>query len=99
MSLLVVGGAHAGERHEITRISIRPGEPGARIRLPIRPKVSVVDFDAAVGPEVLTAHYADYEWHRFTTQTGHVEVLAPVGQSPLQTLELLVETYAAALKE
>lgn len=82
-SMLCVGGPRAGQRYAILH--------GNGFRVPITDPAPIGDTSVAVEVK-----WADYRAEPFHTPQGDVEFWVPAGQTPLETITLLLESYEKA---
>lgn len=80
-SMLCIGGPRARERYAVLH--------GTGFRVPVPERLSVTD---PVG-DALKVEYFDYHAEVFHTPQGDVSFWVPVGQTPLETITMLLEAY------
>lgn len=86
---ICVGGPLSGKRYTIMY--------GRRFHIALRPKVDLPDLInmAQYSDDPVETKYIEYEEQYFCHTSGRVIFWAPVGQSPTESLRLLLETYEA----
>lgn len=85
ISMLCIGGPHSGQRFAV--------RGGNGFRVAVSPCTSVGD---PTKSESVTVAFTDYRAEFFHTPQGDVSFWVPVGQTPLQTLTILLEVYERA---
>jgi hypothetical protein len=85
MSYLCIGGPLAGRRYEV-QVSDRFSTPAFRFFAPALSNETTPDSST-------TLEIVDYHEQVFHSPEGAVSFWVPFGQTPLQTIELLLEAY------
>jgi hypothetical protein len=89
-SMLCVGGPRSGVRYAVLH--------GSGFRVPIRQQTTESDPDHVdYRPNKVKVEFADYREETFHTPQGDVSFWVPNGQTPLETITLLLETYEASI--
>lgn len=90
-AMLCIGGPHDGKRFASHR--------GAGFRVPVLPDRIILDGDSFTRGQLegLLAEIetVQYRAETFRTPQGDVSFWVPEGQTPLETITLLLETYEA----
>ena len=85
--MLCIGGPRDGKRYHVLH--------GNGFRVAVTEPVSYLD-DYRYGGEACTkVEFTDYHAELFRTPQGDVEFWVPVGQTPLETITRLLESYEA----
>lgn len=82
-SMLCIGGPRAGRRYAILH--------GTGFRVPIAEQIPV--DPAGQEREDVKIEFADYRAEVFHTPQGEVSFWVPAGQTPLDTITMLLEAY------
>lgn len=89
-SLLCVGGPYAGQRYESTN--------EAGFRAAVLPPVKLA-FDPDVEETFADIVVVEYRVLQFRTEQGEVEFWVPSGQTALDTITMLLETYERSMRK
>jgi hypothetical protein len=83
-SMLCVGGVRARQRYAVLY--------GSGFRVPIMEDESAENHNLN-PPETVKVEFADYREETFHTPQGDVSFWVPEGQTPLETITMLLEAY------
>lgn len=87
-SMLCVGGPRSGQRYAILH--------GAGFRVPVQQPAPEIDDPTSENyrpNNPVKVEFTDYRAELFHTPQGDVSFWVPAGQTPLETITLLLESY------
>lgn len=83
--MLCIGGPLMGQKRAVLH--------GRCFSVPIADPLPVGPMDLSAATEIMTVEFVNYRSGTFGTPQGYVEFWVPEGQTPLETITMLLEAY------